>query len=285
MAKPIKLTSDLIEQAVQEFRTKLGSMKMAGGKLTYSKAFTYDSEKESAIIYFTPSAYVKMVALLMEFSSEVAWHGVCERLSENEFLINDILVYPQTVSGVTVEMDETEYTKWLIENGEDERFFNIHMQGHSHVNMGTSPSPTDLNHQEDILNGLPSGYYIFMIWNKRLEHTTTIFDLDNNILYDSNEIEYRIYGEQESIEDFIADAKQIVKSKSYYPMTTTKTTQTAKQQSVNEKTTAKSIGSSFDKSILNLRDQKADKYMMDYDDDDDRYYGNSCYRNYFGGLY
>ena len=44
--------------------------------------------------------------------------------------------------------------------------------GHSHVNMGTSPSSVDLNHQEEILRMLgDNDFYIFMIWNKSFAST------------------------------------------------------------------------------------------------------------------
>ena len=214
MSKPIKLTPELKQQAVQEFAKALSEMKMADGKLSYSKNFTYKNE-EKAKILFTPTAYAKMVSLLMAFESEVAWHGVGERMDEKTFVISDILVYPQTVTGTTVDMDTEKYAMWLMENDEDDRFNHIIMQGHSHVKMQTSPSPVDKNHQEEILAQLTDDmYYIFMIWNKRLEHTTKIYDLQNNTMYEDNEIEYGIMDEQCDLDEFIAEAnKQVVEHK------------------------------------------------------------------------
>lgn len=68
MSKPIKLTPELKQQAVQEFAKALSEMKMADGKLSYSKNFTYKNE-EKAKILFTPIAYAKMVSLLMAFDT------------------------------------------------------------------------------------------------------------------------------------------------------------------------------------------------------------------------
>lgn len=214
MSKPIKLTPELKQQAVQEFAKALSEMKMADGKLSYSKNFTYKNE-EKAKILFTPTAYAKMVSLLMAFESEVAWHGVGERMDEKTFVISDILVYPQTVTGTTVDMDTEKYAMWLMENDEDDRFNHIIMQGHSHVKMQTSPSPVDKNHQEEILAQLTDDmYYIFMIWNKRLEHTTKIYDLQNNTMYEDNEIEYGIMDDQCDLDEFIDEAnKQVVEHK------------------------------------------------------------------------
>ena len=107
MAKPIKLTDELRQQALAEFAKTLFGMKMADGKVSYNKNFTY-KDNDKAKILFTPVAYAKMISLLMAFESEVAWHGVGKRVEGSVFLISDILVYPQTVSGVTVEMDTEE---------------------------------------------------------------------------------------------------------------------------------------------------------------------------------
>lgn len=215
MSKPIKLTPELKQQAVAEFAKTLAEMKMSDGKVSYSKNFTYKNE-EKAKILFTPTAYAKMVSLLMAFVSEVAWHGVGERMDEKTFVISDILVYPQTVTGTTVDMDTEKYALWLMENDEDDRFNHIIMQGHSHVKMQTSPSSVDKTHQEEILEQLTDDmYYIFMIWNKRLEHTTKIYDLQNNTMYDDSEIEYGIIDEQCDLDEFIEEATNQVIERKY----------------------------------------------------------------------
>ena len=49
------------------------------------------------------------------------------------------------------------------------------MHGHSHVNMGTSPSATDTKLQEDHLAQLQDNdFYIFLIVNKKREIWCTI---------------------------------------------------------------------------------------------------------------
>ena len=69
--------------------------------------------------------------------------------------------------------------------------------------------------QEEILAQLTDDmYYIFMICNKRLEHTTKIYDLQNNTMYEDNEIEYGIMDDQCDLDEFIAEAnKQVVEHK------------------------------------------------------------------------
>ena len=217
MARPIKLTEALREQAVKEFAEALGGVKMLEGKLNYNKSFVFKDEQK-ARIFFTPMAYLKMVTLINSFDIEVAWHGVGRRYEETgvegDFLIEDIVVYPQTVTSTTVEMDEGEYAQWIMDNIEDERFNHIIMQGHSHVNMGTSPSGVDLQHQESILAQLTDDmFYIFLIWNKKLETNTRIYDLENNIYYDDKDISYHLVDDGDNLNQFITDAKEIVKKK------------------------------------------------------------------------
>jgi hypothetical protein len=210
MSKPIKIPPELKQRAVQEFAKALAEMKMTDGKVNYSKNFAYEND-EKARILFTPTAYAKMVSLLMMFESEVAWHGVGERMDEKTFMISDILVYPQTVTGTTVDMDTAKYAMWLMQHGEDDRFGHIIAQGHSHVHMQTSPSSVDKTHQEAILAQLTDDmYYIFMIWNKHLEHTTKIYDLQNNTMYEDNDIEYGILDEQCDIDEFIKEAHKMI---------------------------------------------------------------------------
>lgn len=217
MSKPIKLTEELKQSAIEEFIKSISTMKMADGKINYNKNFTYKDD-DKAVIYFTPVAYAKMIKLLMTFDSEVAWHGVGQRLDGANFLITDILVYPQTVSGTTVEMDTEEYANWIMENIEDDRFNHIIMQGHSHVNMGCTPSAVDTTHQEQILGQLTDDmFYIFMIWNKRLDNNTKIYDLANNTLYEDKDISYGIYDEETDLEAFVEEAKAQVKKKTYTP--------------------------------------------------------------------
>ena len=230
MSKHIKLTEEMREQYKEqcriEFATAVDKAFEEGkfpNKFSFSKDF--GESKDTAEVYFTVTAWSKMLMLIHEFSSEVAWHGVAERIGvdggTHGYRITDILVYPQTVSGATVEMDEVEYAKWQFDNREDERFDHIHMQGHSHVNMNTFPSGVDTNHQDDIMALLPeNSFYIFMIYNKRLERWYKIYDNEANLVFENRDVTVKIEGE-EGLEDFIKSAKESVKPRTYtYPKST-----------------------------------------------------------------
>lgn len=216
MSKPIRMTEQYMKECRDDFEKALKLTKLADGKLNFTKVFSIADKK--ATIFFTGEAWAKMAMLLKEFDKEVAWHGVAHRgedESRDEYVITDIMVYPQTVTGTSVEMDTEKYALWLMENANDERFDNIHMQGHSHVNMSTTPSGVDLSHQEEILNMLgDADFYIFMIWNKSFSSTNKVYDLKKNILFEDKDISVKIVGGVEDLDTFIKGAKEIVKNRS-----------------------------------------------------------------------
>lgn len=217
MSKPIRLTPEFIEECKKEFVETLGTMKISDGKISFSKILQTVNRK--ATVYFSEEAWFKMQALIKEFDKEVAWHGVAHRGEDeekDEYFITDIVVYPQEVTGTTVEMDVDKYAEWLCDNFEDERFNNIRMQGHSHVNMGVSPSGVDLTHQEEILAQLSDDmFYIFVIWNKNNANHMKIYDMKKNILFENGDIEYAVLSDGYGIAEFVKDAKSMVKEKSY----------------------------------------------------------------------
>lgn len=218
MSKIIRMTPEYIEQIKREFEEAITKAKIADGKISYTKSFATTNQK--ARLLFTEKAWTKMQALLREFDKEVAWHGVVERGENNDYLVSDILVYPQQVSAANVEMDTEEYAKWIQEGilSGDERYDHFYFQGHSHVNMGTTPSSVDLNHQEEILNKLrDTGFYVFVIWNKRNERNIKIYDLAKNTLFETGDVSVEVVEEEDGVEKFVREAKKLVRNKTYTP--------------------------------------------------------------------
>lgn len=218
MSKLIKICDEEIRELEKEFNDSLKKVKLFNGTITFSKKMkTLDSK---AIISFTELAYLKMVTLVREFDDEVAWHGTVEKKKsedgKSEYIVKDILVYPQEVTGATVTTDQERYEKWLYEDQDDEVFNSIRMQGHSHVNMGTTPSSTDKELYSKILDQLDdSMFYIFLIWNKKNEKTVMIYDLEDNTLYENGDVSINILEDGTGIEKFLKDAVKAVERKTY----------------------------------------------------------------------
>lgn len=226
MSKPIRMTQEFLKVIIPEIIQEISKKNMRGGSLKYEKSLSWNDNDRAKLI-FDPMAYMKMKLLVANTSDEVAWHGVCKRDEKDPatFHISDIMVYPQMVTGSTVNTDQEAYQNWLMAH-EDDVFNNIRMQGHSHVNMGVTPSPTDTTHQERILDmftdddigGVVKSYedipdnrfYVFIIWNKRDEKFINIYDLKYNTLYETKDVDV-VVSEDDEIGKFLKDASEKVK--------------------------------------------------------------------------
>lgn len=189
MSKYIKLTEDVKASIITEFARTIGLIKMSDGKVVFSK--TLNDIGEKATLYYTEEAWMKSKLLIAMNDKEIAWHSLAKRgedPTKHEYIIYDVLVYPQEVTGTTVTTDQVRYQTWLYEQP-DEVFNNIRAQCHSHVNMGVSPSGVDTSLYERILNQLSDeDFYIFTIGNKKGDLTVIIYDMGKNILFETKDV-------------------------------------------------------------------------------------------------
>ena len=170
-------------------------------------------------IYISANAYVKMRMLVDQMSTEVGWYGTvtkCPGLQET-YVIEDILVYPQTVTGATCEQDETKMFDFEMslttEQVNTKRF-----QGHSHVNMGVTPSGVDEQFYQDLLTQV-TDYFIICITNKKNDYTVRFYDVENNILYTDVPIQL-IQNDGSLYLDWYETNKEQVKEHTYTAQTT-----------------------------------------------------------------
>lgn len=190
MARPIRMTRDIQEACLQDFMKALSDARMTGAGFKYEKKFSYEGKKKATVLY-TKEAWYKTIMLIETQPKEVGWHGICHRDESDPttFIVSDILVYPQAVTGATINPDPVEYTNWM--NGLDDDTFNhLRFHGHSHVYMQTSPSSVDMTFRSDRLSQLQEDeFYVFQIMNKRGEISSEVYDLANNILYDTGDVD------------------------------------------------------------------------------------------------
>lgn len=131
--------------------------------------------------YITAVAYSKMKLLVHTHSEEIGWYGTVERHPNNQFIINDIIVYPQHVSGATCEQDESkmfEFETSLTNEQVNARRF----QGHSHVNMNTTPSGVDETFYKQLMEHV-TDYFMVAVINKSGSIYTRFYDVEHNIIY------------------------------------------------------------------------------------------------------
>ena len=142
-----------------------------------------DKQLEEPKVYITAEAYVKLRKLVDDTTTEIGWYGTVTKMPgfESVFIIDDILVYPQTVTGATCVQDDDRVFEFEL-NLSTDQVNRKRFHGHSHVNMGVTPSGVDEQFYQDILTQVDD-YFIVMITNKSGAYYTRFYDMQNNILY------------------------------------------------------------------------------------------------------
>lgn len=216
----IVMTSMTIEAACTKLREQLQGTHVTHDKIDISvptKFTVPDAEKPTIMV--SVIADRKMRALVQQSDKEIGWHGTVSYDEEsNTYLIEDIFVFPQEVTGTTVQSIDEQYGLWLMETFDDEQFAKLRMHGHSHVSMGTSPSGIDTAYQETLTDRVQD-FYIFIILNKRDDYYVCLFDIANNLMYDKEDLYYD--AEIEEVDAWAKDAIATqVKTKTYANATT-----------------------------------------------------------------
>lgn len=191
--KPIKIVDADIAKYLEEIKQSMKTMKTSSGRLTFSVDLEKEiiNDEDKAIINISAKAWEKMYMLIQSNDKEIGWHGSCVRGKKpNEYYLSDIYVFPQVVTGSSIRPEEKEYGMWLMERNKETNN-GIKFHGHSHVNMGTSPSTTDLTYQHDVVDCIED-FYIFFIMNKSLDVTAEIYDVANNVQYSNLDIKIMI---------------------------------------------------------------------------------------------
>lgn len=192
----ITLTEELKQKALKEFQEKLFNERFSQNKIDFSfdlKENKTLEDKDKVIINIRTDAWLKMWSLVSSESGEIGWHGTVKRISNKLFEITDILVYPQSVTGVTVQTDDVRYGDWLHKDLTDDQINDLRFHGHSHVNMAVTPSNVDTTWYNQILQSLlKDDFYIFVILNKREDMFIEIYDLATNTIYEKKDIKINV---------------------------------------------------------------------------------------------
>lgn len=229
-------------------------------------------------IYITPNAYIKMRMLVDKSDKEIGWYGIVNEMPglQATYIIEDIVVYPQKVTGVTVEQDEDRMFEFEM-SLTTEQVNHKRFHGHSHVNMGTSPSGVDESFYQDLLSQV-TDYFIITITNKRNEYTTRFYDVANNILY--TDVPIQLMQDDGSLYlDWYETNKEQVKEHTYTTTQVTKPTLPANKSKTKTPTKTKQKQTS----IFDYEDDYWDDYFWDpnlYD-----YITPEAYKDIYGTKY
>ena len=174
-------------------------------------------------IYITSDAYIKLRRLVEDIETEVGWYGTVEKMPglEASYVINDVIVYPQKVTGATCEQDDDKMFEFEMSLTTDQ-VNHKRFHGHSHVNMGVTPSSVDEQFYKDLLSQV-NDYFIIMITNKRENYYIRFYDVEHNIVYTELPL-YPILNDGSDIESWVDEEAKKLEKPVTKPVTSTSTT-------------------------------------------------------------
>lgn len=133
-------------------------------------------------VIYTTRVYQQITYLVHRCNLEVGWWGLVDVQPCGDYLITEIFVPPQTVTGVETDIEAEAMTALAIElMDRDLDPGKLYYYGHSHVNMGVSPSGQDESNTDQYLDACP--IFIREIRNKKGESKVDIFDTTANVVY------------------------------------------------------------------------------------------------------
>ena len=199
-----KFIEDLTEQLAWFNKGTLEDFKIDDLVKEYSK-IPKDVVKPDIVI--TAEAYLKMLELVNQSPVECSWHGLVKRFG-HKYLIYDVLVFPQINSPTATTTDEKDFAEWQTKLILDPKFpiEELRLHGHSHVNMNVFSSGVDDKYQKDLLAKVDDGdYYIFFIMNKKMEMCIFLYDFEQQIMFDKNDIDFKIQACKTDIRQWAKD--------------------------------------------------------------------------------
>lgn len=184
MSRPIKLTNEVKENLFRVLEEKGPAL------LCNTDSIEIDNH-EKITVYFKPEAFIKMQILTQRKQTEIGWHGLVSR-TEGGFVVEDIVVYPQTGQKNTIRTNEVELNRWQCEQPDNNK---LRLHGHSHAMNSANPSRKDKDDREIIINGLLNLkmeemdlFYIFLICNKKGEMQAVVYDIKNNRYFQEDDV-------------------------------------------------------------------------------------------------
>lgn len=163
-------------------------------------------------LYILPQARQKMEVYCDLSEGEIGWLGFVEKFDKQGFLITDCALLKQEVHSTTTEITPEGLLEfWNSTTPEQQQ--HIKLWGHSHVNMGVSPSGQDNDQMDYFKDNNP--WFIRLITNKKREYYIDIYDYENGIKIHMDQADLITYnpGAKELRESIEAEIKEKVTKK------------------------------------------------------------------------
>ena len=149
-----------------------------------TQLFEYDFPNPPAVFY-TDEVFAQINYLVQKVGTEVGWLGLVDKLKDNNYLVTKIYIPKQEVSGVETDIDSDAMAELALEIDDDGKDpGKLLYWGHSHVNMGVSPSGQDEVQIEEFISvEPPPKFFIRGIYNKRGQSKVDVYDIQQNCVH------------------------------------------------------------------------------------------------------
>lgn len=140
-----------------------------------------ESAPKAPRVIYTTEVWTSIQYIVGKCAKEVGWLGTVE-FDGDDYWITEIFIPEQEVTGVTTEIEGdalADLAHWLMENDRDPG--QLYYWGHSHVNMGVSPSSQDESQLAEYLDNCR--VFIRGIYNKKGDTKVDVFDRDAGIVF------------------------------------------------------------------------------------------------------
>lgn len=166
---------------------------------------------ETPVVSFTSEALMKMKIYTKEVNDEVGWLGTVRKIDERLYMVDDVFLFHQNVHGTTTEITPeglSEFAEEILkeENG-IEKWNNMKLWGHSHVNMGVSPSDQDEKQFEELKKN--ADFFLRVITNKKGDIKVDVFE--GNFIYLNVDIQEETSVEKQRLYELIFQAENQIK--------------------------------------------------------------------------
>jgi hypothetical protein len=170
----------------------------------------------------TPEALEKMILYVRMCSEEIGWLGTVQE-EGSTLIIDNVYLFEQEVSAAQTDLDENAmagFANQLLEQDPDNAFDilnRMRMWGHSHVNMGVTPSGTDDTTMKSFakdIAGTDKPYMVRLIANKKGAMKIDIYYYDKSLV--TLDVPWFLMTEVEDIADEVFQEMQSkVKRRTY----------------------------------------------------------------------
>lgn len=141
-------------------------------------------------LFIKAEAKAKMEMYCDLSDGEIGWLAFVEKVGNSGYLITDCVLLKQEVNGTTTEIDPSALIEFWNETPVEEQC-KIKCWGHSHVNMGVTPSGQDDSQMEYFKDGNP--WFIRLITNKKREYHIDIFDYEHGVKVHMDQSDLQVY--------------------------------------------------------------------------------------------